>query len=81
MYVKIAYLPPREPRFWFLYFIWSAKSSLPDIVGTYISSSRDPPLPIFRPMRDIHRFDVDTTSIKLEVQDHRQPQAPARALG
>jgi hypothetical protein len=24
-------------------------------------------------MRDIHRFDVDTTSIKLEVQDHRQP--------
>jgi hypothetical protein len=22
MYAKIAYLPPREPRFWFLYFIW-----------------------------------------------------------
>ena len=35
----------------------------------------------FSTERDIHRFDVDATSIKLEVKDHRQPQAPARALG
>ena len=80
MYVKIAYLLPREPWFWFLYFIWLHQVVAARYCWHIYLIEMDPLLPIFQPMWDIHQFDIDTTSIKLEVKDHRQPQAPVQAL-